>query len=77
MAKSAKKAEKPPVPQTVTIDNEKYSLEGITESARKALNTLQFADRRLAQLNGEIALANATRLGMISILKKELKKAET
>ena len=60
--------------KSITIDGENYSIENLSESARKALNTLQFADRKLAQLNGEIALANTARLGMINILKNELEK---
>lgn len=72
MAKPTKSKEEDK--KSITIDGEKYSIEDLTESARKALNTLQFADRKLAQLNGEIALANTARLGMINILKNELEK---
>lgn len=72
MAKPTKSKEEDK--NSITIDGEKYSIENLSESARKALNTLQFADRKLAQLNGEIALANTARLGMINILKNELEK---
>ena len=74
MAKSPKAADAKSQQKTMTIDGEKYSLEDLSESAKKALNTLQFADRKRAELNGEIALVNTARLGMINILKNELKK---
>ena len=74
MAKPPNNKNKEAEVKSITIDGEKYSIENLTENAKKALNTLQFADRKLAQLNGEMALANTARLGMINILKNELVK---
>lgn len=61
-------------PKYITIENEKYSLEDLSEDSRKALNTLQFSEQRIAQLRGEMALATTARTGLISILKSQLKK---
>jgi len=61
-------------PKYITIENEKYSLDDLSEDSRKALNTLQFSEQRIAQLRGEMALATTARTGLISILKSKLKK---
>ena len=76
MAKATTKNASGENEKTITIDGEKYSTADVNENARKALNTLQFAERKLVQLNGEIALANTARAGMINVLKNELKKIE-
>ena len=74
MAKTPKTNDANKEVKSITIDGDKYSIEDLSENAKKALNTLQFADRKLAGLNGEIALANTAKLGMMNILKKELTK---
>jgi len=58
----------------ITIADEKFSLENPSEEGRKALNTLRFTERKLVELQGEISMANIARVGLLNILKRELKK---
>ena len=62
------------VTNLIKIDGEDYNLEGASDVARQALNSLQFAERKIAQLRGEMSLATTARTGFINILKNELKK---
>ena len=54
------------------LDGKTYSLENATDTAQKALNSLAFADRKIAELRGEMSLATTARTGFINIIKREL-----
>jgi len=54
------------------LDGKTYSLENPTDTAQKALNSLAFADRKIAELRGEMSLATTARTGFINIIKREL-----
>ena len=56
------------------IDGVDYSLDNPNDPAKNALNSLRFADRKLAEIRAEAALINTARAGYISVLKKELKQ---
>ena len=74
MAARKKKEPSNEKPQVLTIDGEKYSLGDLNENAKNALNSLRYADRKLADIRAEGALVATARTGYVSILKKELKK---
>ena len=74
MATRKKKEDKSEKSQALTIDGEKYSLDDLSDNAKNALNSLRYADRKLADIRAEGALVGTARTGYISILKKELKK---
>jgi hypothetical protein len=76
MAKSTKPEQKneEKITNSIKIDGEDYNLEDASDVARQALNSLQFAERKIAQLRGEMSLATTARTGFINILKNELKK---
>jgi len=59
---------------SIKINGEEFSLDNASDTAKQALNSLQFAERKITQLRGEMSLATAARAGFINILKSELKK---
>lgn len=61
-------------PSVLKIDGVDFSLDDPSDAAKNALNSLRFADRKLAELKAEAALINTARTGYISVLKKELKE---
>lgn len=61
-------------PSILKIDGVDFSLDDPSNAAKNALNSLRFADRKLAELKAEAALINTARTGYISVLKRELKE---
>jgi len=76
MAKSAKTTTNKANEKHVKIDGKLYSTENISEVAAKTLNSLGFAERKIAELRGEMSLATTARSGFINILKNELPEVE-
>ena len=76
MAKSAKTTTKQSNDKHVRIDGKLYSTENISEVAAKTLNSLGFAERKIAELRGEMSLATTARSGFINILKNELTEVD-
>lgn len=79
MAKSDKNDKSSLTPEngrngSITIDGEEFSIEGASDVAKQALNSLRFAENKIAQLRGEMSLATTARTGFINILKNEFKK---
>ena len=79
MAKSDKNDKSSLTPEnggngSITIDGEEFSIEGASDVAKQALNSLRFAENKIAQVRGEMSLATTARTGFINILKNEFKK---
>ena len=72
MTKIKKTTTDKPNEKRITIDGKSYSTENISEIAVKTLNSLGFAERKIAELRGEMSLATTARSGFINILKREL-----
>jgi len=47
----------------ITIDNKSYDLESLSEEVKQELQMLQATDRKIAELNVELAIAKTARLG--------------
>ena len=63
--------------QTVTIDDEEYKLDDLSENAKAQLLNIQFVDSQIQQLNNELAVADTARIGYTKALKGELEKIES
>jgi hypothetical protein len=58
--------------QTVTIGNEKYELDNLSDAAKTQLGNLRIADQEITRLKRQIALAQTARQAYASALKAEL-----
>lgn len=57
---------------TITIDNQNYELETLSDEAKNQLVSLQFVDAELQRLNAQIAVYQTARLAYADALKKAL-----
>ena len=62
--------------KTITIDGIQYDLSQLNERATEQLQSIEFVDRQLQQLNNEWAVADTARIGYTNALKFELSKIE-
>jgi hypothetical protein len=56
----------------VTIDNIDYDLDSLSDAAKAQLASLQAVDRRLSQLQEEVAIHQTARIAYANALKAEL-----
>ena len=57
---------------TITIDNQNYDLETLSDEAKNQLVSLQFVDAELQRLNAQAAVLQTARLAYANALKDAL-----
>ena len=57
---------------TITIDNQNYDLETLSDEAKNQLVSLQFVDAELQRLNAQAAVLQTARLAYANALKEAL-----
>ena len=57
----------------VNIDGIEYPLDKLSETAKAQLESIQFVDAQIQQLNNELAVADTARIGYTNALRGELK----
>jgi hypothetical protein len=58
--------------QTVTIDGFDYPIDTLSENAKEQLLSVQVVDRRIANLQEELAILQTARIAYANALKQEL-----
>ena len=59
---------------TITIDNKQYELDDLSKDAKAQLDSIVLCDRRLAELQSEIAIVQTARNAYSSALQELLPK---
>lgn len=59
--------------RVITLDGKNYEISKLEVSAKKIVNSIDFVDGRIQELNNELAIADTARIGYINALKSELK----
>ena len=59
---------------SITIDDQTYNLDEMSEAARAQLQNLQFVNEQLLQRNNELQIAQTAKIGYTLALKRELSK---
>jgi hypothetical protein len=62
--------------KTITIDNNVYDLDSLSDAAKQQLVNFRVADGEIARLQTQLALAQTARNAYGQALKVELEKAE-
>lgn len=62
--------------KTITIDNNVYDLDSLSDAAKQQLVNFRVADGEIARLQTQLALAQTARNAYGQALKAELEKAE-
>ena len=62
---------------TITIDGKKYDTETLSDEAKNQLGSIQFVDRKIAELKAETAAFQTARNGYARALNEILNKEET
>jgi cell division protein ZapA (FtsZ GTPase activity inhibitor) len=57
---------------TITIDNQNYELETLSDEAKNQLVSLQFVDAELQRLNAHAAVLQTARVAYVNALKAAL-----
>jgi cell division protein ZapA (FtsZ GTPase activity inhibitor) len=57
---------------TITIDNQNYELETLSDEAKNQLASIQFVDGELQRLNAQAAVLQTARLAYANALKDAL-----
>jgi cell division protein ZapA (FtsZ GTPase activity inhibitor) len=57
---------------TITIDNQNYELETLSDEAKNQLVSLQFVDAELQRLNAQAAVLQTARVAYVNALKAAL-----
>ena len=60
---------------TISIDNEDYDTESMSDEALANLKSIQFLDGELARLNAKIAVMNTARIAYSTALQQQLASA--
>ncbi len=60
---------------TITIDNQSYELESLTDEAKAQLGSLQFVDAEIGQLQARLAAMQTARMAYARALSEALPKA--
>ena len=61
-----------PSEQSVTIDGLDYPIDALSENAKAQLASVQVVDRRIANLQEELAILQTARIAYANALKQEL-----
>ena len=59
---------------TITLDGASYSVSDLTQTARDTLQSLQFVEVKLQQLQGELAVSQTAHVTYARALKAELEQ---
>ena len=59
---------------TVTLDGASYAVSDLTQTARDTLQSLQFVEAKLRQLQGELAVSQTAHVAHARALKSELEQ---
>ena len=59
--------------RVITLDGKNYEISKLEVSAKKIIDSIDFVDGRIQELNNELAIADTARIGYINALKSELK----
>lgn len=62
--------------KTITIDDQVYDLDSLSQGAKQQLANLRVADREIARLQMQLALAQTARNAYAQVLKGELAQAD-
>jgi len=65
----AKKAE-----PTITVDGKSYDIADLSDNGKAQLASLQFTEKQLKKLKGEMSVAQTARAAYVAALKAELAK---
>lgn len=60
----------------ITIDNTEYALEDLSDAAKAQLTNIQLTDRKIADLQQEIAMLQTARNAYAKALSSDLPQAE-
>jgi hypothetical protein len=60
----------------VTIDGKEYDLESLSEEAKNQLTSIQFVDRKIAELQAELAVCQTARNTYAKTLSDMLVKSQ-
>ena len=66
-----------PSKTTIVIDDQKYTLENLSEAVKAQIVSVQFADARIVALKNELALAETARMAYLRALKGELESQQS
>lgn len=58
--------------QTITLDGASYAVSDLTRTARDTLQSIQFVESKLRQLQGELAVSQTAHVAYARSLKAEL-----
>ena len=58
----------------ITIDNNSYDLDSLSNDAKAQLGSLRFVDSEIARLQAQLAAMQTARIGYANALKAELAK---
>jgi len=57
---------------SITIDNQEYDLDALSDDAKSQLQMLQFSDHELSRLNAQIAIVQTARMAYSKALMAAL-----
>ncbi len=61
---------------TVTIDGKPYDLESLPDAAKNQLTSIQFVDRKIAELQAELAVCQTARNAYVKALSEMVAKTQ-
>ena len=61
---------------TIKINDKKYLLENLSERAKELIQSINFADQQIEQLNNEWAIADTARIAYSKALKSSVEATE-
>ena len=61
----------------ITIDNQSYELDSLSDNAKGQLSSLRFVDAEIARIQAQLAAMQTARIGYANALKAELSKTST
>ncbi|MEY4299057.1 MAG: hypothetical protein RIR25_293 [Verrucomicrobiota bacterium] len=57
---------------TITIDNQEYDLDSLSDDAKSQLQMLQFSDQEISRLNAQLAIVQTARMAYSKALMAAL-----
>jgi len=57
---------------TITIDNQEYDLDALSDDAKSQLQMLQFSDQEISRLNAQLAIVQTARMAYSKALMAAL-----
>ena len=60
----------------ITVDNNEYDVENISDKAKLNLEALKFCESKLMKIKKEIAVIETAKIAYIATLKEELKEGK-